>query len=59
MKKIADLRTIYRQGLQRKSFLGGFMRLIRKSETEILYVLKLGYLKDSNGAAYSVDTGIS
>ena len=35
------------------------MRLIRKSETEILYVLKLGYLKDSNAAAYSVDTGIS
>ena len=59
MKKTVDLRTIYRQVLQRKSFLGGFMRLIRKSETEILYVLKLGYLKDSNAAAYFVDTGIS
>ena len=35
------------------------MCLIRKSETEILFVLKLGYLKDSNAAAYSVDTGIS
>ena len=59
MKKTVDLRTIYRQVLQRKSFLGGFMRLIRKSEKEILYVLKLGYLKDSNTAAYFVDTGIS
>ena len=30
-----------------------------KYETEKYICVKLGYLKDSNAAAYSVDTGIS